>query len=344
MLGVSLAYQQVIIKEFPTPQPGPGEVRVKVMASGICRADLSLYHGKSVFNKPPGDIIVGHEPAGVVDRIGPGVSGVKEGDRVGIYLAVGCGHCHHCRSGYRMHCRQFQCIGFDLHGGDAEYIVVPEANCLRIPDEMSFVEASVSLDVVGTLYHAEKRLAISGQDDVAVFGIGPMGGGGIMVAKALGARVIAIDVLDSRLELARELGADITINSAKEDTAAVLDERIGGRPSVAIDCSGNPKAQLAALQVVDIHGRVAWVGASTETTINPREYMTRKQLSLIGSWYFNIAEYGEILHLIMGHKMPLSRLVTHYYKLEEAQEAFTLFNEHKTGKVIFTPNVEERTA
>jgi len=337
MLGVSLSYHKIIIRDFPFPEPGPGEVRVKVKASGICRADMSLYNGKSVFGKTPGNIIVGHEPTGIVDSVGSGVSRIKVGNRVGIYLAVGCGYCKHCRTGNIMHCKDFKCIGFDLHGGDAEYIVIPEGNCLKIPDEMNFIEAVVSLDVIGTLYHAEKRLGISGVDDVAIFGIGPMGGGAIMVAKALGAKVIAVDILDSRLELAKKWGADILINSTKEDVKEKIKKHVDGGVSVVIDCSGNPKAQQETLEVVAVHGRIAWVGASTETVINPRDYMTRKQLTLIGSWYFNIGEYDEICNLIRRHNMPLEKLVTHKFSLEEAEKAFTLFNEHKTGKVVFTP-------
>lgn len=336
VLGVTLAPKQVIVKEFPTPVPGAGEVRVRVEASAICRTDLTLYHGASAFNTD-NLVIVGHEPAGVVDQVGPGVTNVNEGDRVAIYLAVGCGHCTYCRAGFLMHCKRWECIGFHRHGGDAEYIVVPAANCLPIPKELDFVAAAVSLDVVGTLFNAQKRLDVSGRDTVAIFGMGPMGLGGVMVAKAFGARVIAVDVMPARLELAKAVGADAVIDAGQGDAPEQIWEMTGRGAAVTIDCSGNPRGQNDSLRSAAVFGRVAWIGASTQTTINPREMFTRKQLTLIGSWYFNIADYPEITDLIVRNRMPLERLVTHRFSLEEAEEAFTLFDQRQTGKVVFLP-------
>ncbi len=337
MLGVTLAPNQIILKEFPTPIPEAGEVRIRVEASAICRTDLTLYHDVSAFGNNE-EVIVGHEPAGIVDQVGSGARHIKEGDRVAIYLAVGCGECEYCMSGYIMHCKSMECIGFHRHGGDAEYIVVPEINCLPIPNELSFEEATISLDVIGTLFNAQKRLAVSGQDTVAIFGMGPMGLGGVMVAKAFGARVIAIDIIKDRLELASKVGADEVINGLEQNTSQTVWDLTRRGASVTIDCTGNPKAQKASLEAAGIFGRIAWVGGSTETTINPRAMLTRKQLKLIGSWYFNIADYPRITELILQNKMPLESVVTHRFPLEEAEKAFTLFDRRKTGKVIFLPH------
>jgi len=340
MLGVIFpGGKKVEVREFPIPQLKTGEVLVKIKASAICRSDMSLYYGNPVVGgeaAKTGAIIPGHEPAGQVVQIGEGVTNVKPGDRVAIYLAIGCGECSHCKSGYKMFCKEFKCIGFDLHGGDAQYMVVPQEYCMKIPDEMSYIAAAVSTDAVGTLYHAQKRLGISGRDTVVIYGIGPMGGAGIIVAKGLGATVIAVDVVEKRIELAKELGADYVINDKTQDVVKEImniTNQLGA--DAAIDCSGNQFAENNALNCVRPHGRVAFIGENTKVTIDPSNQLIRKQIVLIGSWYFPISEYEEIANFIVSKKLPVEKLVTHTFKLEEAETAFSLFDGKETQKVVF---------
>ncbi|WP_134698697.1 zinc-binding dehydrogenase [Ammoniphilus sp. YIM 78166] len=331
--------KKVEIREFEIPTPGRGEVLIKLKASAICRSDMSLYYGNSVFGDgktKSGCNVPGHEPAGEITEVGEGVAHYKPGDRVAVYLAVGCGECPHCKSGYKMFCKEFKCIGFDSHGGDADFMVVPAENCMRIPDDMSFVTAAVSTDAVGTLYHAQKRLAISGRDTLVIFGLGPMGGAGVMIAKALGATVIAVDMLDDRLEVAKELGADYTINGKNVNALEEISRITNGLGAdAAIDCSGSPHAENNALDCVKPHGRVAFIGESRETTIRPSEQLIRKQIMVIGSWYFPIFEYEEIADFIVKKGLPVEGLVTHKFKLQEAETAFRLFDERKTEKAVF---------
>lgn len=331
--------KKVEVREVPIPKPGKGEVLIKIKASAICRSDMHLYYGVSVLGgdaSKSASIIPGHEPAGQVAEIGDGVKNLKNGDRVAIYLATGCGECPDCKSGFQMFCKEFKCIGFDLHGGDAEYVVVPEQYCMKIPDEMSYVTAALSTDAIGTLYHAQKRLGISGRDTFAIFGIGPMGGAGVMVAKGLGATVIAIDSVQSRLDLAKELGADYVINISDTDALAEIKKITNGvGADAAIDCSGNKYAENNALDCVRPHGRVAFVGECDESTIKPSNQFIRKQITVIGSWYFPIGEYNEIANFIINKKLPVEKLVTHRFKLEEAETAFRLFDGRQTQKVVF---------
>ena len=150
--------KQVLVTEAEKPSAGVGDVLVKVKASAICRSDLSLYYGDAVVEgDKAGKVITGHEAAGVVMEVGVGVMAVKPGDRVAIYLAVGCGRCEHCREGNFHLCPDWGCLGFTVHGGNAEYLVVPERNCLLIPEGMGFIEAAVSTDAFGTLYSATKK-------------------------------------------------------------------------------------------------------------------------------------------------------------------------------------------
>jgi len=331
--------KEVQVTDAPEPRPGAGDALVQMKVSAICRSDMSLYYGNPIVGGDTagtGQIIPGHEPCGQVVAVGADVGNVAVGDRVAVYLGIGCGHCHYCLAGYRMLCPTWKCVGFDVNGGDADYIVVPAINCLPLPAEMSYEAGALSTDLVGTLYHAEKRLNVSGADTVVVYGLGPMGAAGAMVAKARGARVIAVDVLDARLEMARSLGVDETVNSKTDDpVASVLALTDGIGAEVAIDCSGNPAAQNAALDCAAKFGRVAFIGESRETTIRPSDQVIRKLLTLVGAWYFPINEYDEITRFIVRHELPLEQLVTHRFPIEEASDAFRMFDQRETEKAIF---------
>lgn len=337
MKGVLLpGDRRVLVETFPEPTPGAGEVVVRVRASAICRSDLSLYYGNAVVGGDrAGKVITGHEPAGVVEAVGAGVSYRKPGDRVAIHLAVGCGHCAACRAGNFHMCPRWECLGFTMDGGNAEFLRVPERNCMRIPDGMSFVAASVSTDAFGTLYSAAKKLGLSGSRTVAIFGLGPMGSAGILAAKALGARVIAIDPLEARRDFAVEMGADHVLEPDGDVVQVLRDLTDGLGVDAAIDCSGNAAAQNAALDAARGFGRVAFIGEARETTIRPSEQFLRKQLTLIGSWYFSIAEYDEIVRCAMERRVPLEKLVTHTFDLDSAPEAFRMFDARQTEKAVF---------
>lgn len=329
----------VQVVDRPDPRPGAGEVLVKTRASAICRSDMSLFYGSSVLNKDTsgkGLIVPGHEAAGQVIEAGSGVTGVQPGDRVAIHLAFGCGECRHCRSGYPYLCPTWKCLGFDVDGGDADYLVAPAANCLQLPEQLSYAAGAVMTDMVGTQYHTQKRLGVSGADTVAVFGLGPMGAAGVLVGKARGVRVIAVDVLESRLEMARHLGADEVVNSADGDPVARLRSLThGDGVDAAIDCSGNPAAQNAALDSARKHGAVAFVGESRSTTINPSDQIIRKMLTVIGGWYFPIWEWPEIVRLVVDRHVAVESMISHRARLQDAPEVFRLFDECKTEKVVF---------
>jgi propanol-preferring alcohol dehydrogenase len=335
-----LGGDKVQVMSFPDPEPGAREVVVRMKASAICRSDLYMFHGSSVLDREiTASVIPGHEACGIVEKIGRGVlkKEMEPGARVAIYLAVGCGQCSWCRQGWSILCKTWKCLGFDFDGGHAELIKVPVENCLRLPEEMSFVAGALSTDKFGGLYHCHKRLGVSARDVVAIFGLGPMGQMGALCARALGAKVIAVDILDSRLKLAKDIGADHLINSSSQDAVkeilAITDSE---GADVAIDCSGNPKAQNDALECVKRQGKVAFIGESKSTTINPSDQMIRKMLTVIGNWYFPIWEYREIGNFIVEHGLHLERLVTNSYSLDQAQAAYERFDKYETGLVVFS--------
>lgn len=335
--------RKVVLDEREIPTPAWGQVLIRTRASAICRSDMGLYTGLSniVGGEAAGSglVVPGHEPAGEVVAVGEGVEWVKVGDRVAGYLPIGCGHCEHCRAGYFMLCEGWKCLGFDVDGGDADYHMLPERNALLLPNEISFVAGALLTDMIGTQYHTQKVLGVNAGMSVAVFGMGPMGAAAVLVASALGARVVAVDILGARLEMATELGAAETVNSGSSDPVDALRKLTGGRGvEVAIDCSGAPPAQNAALDAAAKRGAVAFVGESRSTQINPSDQIIRKLLTVVGGWYFPISEWDEICRFVLDHQLPVEKLVTHTFSLDEAAEAFRAFDARETEKAVFVWN------
>jgi L-iditol 2-dehydrogenase len=331
--------KQVVVTDREVPVPRDNEVLVRTAASAICRSDMSIYYGNPLL---PGTatavspVVPGHEAAGVVEAVGAAVRGIRVGDRVASYLAVGNPLTENGLRGYPMLDDGWECFGFDLDGGDAEYFVLPEYNALPLPDGISFRAGAVMTDMIGTQYSTQKRLGVSAAHTVAVFGLGPMGAAAVLIAKAHGARVIAVDVLDSRLTQATSLGADHTVNSA--DTAAVdrIRELTGNRGAdVVIECSGNPHAQNDALDAAASLGAVAFVGESRAAEIKPSDQLIRKLLTVIGGWYFARHEWDEIVRFVTERSIPVEALISHEFSIEQAEEAFGMFDRRETEKAIF---------
>ncbi|MCC8180607.1 MAG: alcohol dehydrogenase catalytic domain-containing protein, partial [Planctomycetes bacterium] len=256
MLAAKIPAKQTIkVVEEAVPEPKPGYVLVKMKASALCRSDLHRYHGHVLFDESDEDanITPGHEPCGVVEKLGAGVTRVKVGDRVALYLGLGCGVCPDCLHGDIILCPQFGCIGFAVNGAHADYMVIPEENCLILPEKMSFIAGALATDVAGTLYTACKRLELNGTKTVAIYGCGPMGSGGILMAKGCGAKVVAIDIDDERLAMAKSLGADEIVNSKNTEPVEFVKNYTNGLGAhAAIVCAGG---------TVPLNNSLDWVRA-----------------------------------------------------------------------------------
>jgi threonine dehydrogenase-like Zn-dependent dehydrogenase len=193
------------VKEWTVSEPRGDDVLIQVKAAALCASDMSIYKGNPLIpGYPSGTFIVGHEPCGIVAQTGPDVRRVREGDRVAIIAFTSCGDCDYCRTGEPMLCAEMGVIGFTAHGGDADYLVVPERMCLPLPDAVSDVVGAISTDVLGNLYSTMNELELGADDLVAIAGCGPMGLAGVLAAAARGATVVAIDPIDSRLQIAEK--------------------------------------------------------------------------------------------------------------------------------------------
>lgn len=329
--------KQVEVRAVTVPEPGPDEVLVEIKASCICRSDLSLYYGNAVISGGDSNqFVCGHEPAGIVVKVGEAVTEFAEGDNVAVYLAVGCGACHYCRTGIHYLCAKWKCLGFTMDGGNAEFLRVPARNLLKTPKGMSHLAAAISTDAFGTLFSACRKVGVNGLSTIGIWGLGPMGAAGTLAAKAMGGRVVALDPIEERRDFAKDLGADLVLDPTAPDAADQIREFSGGEGLTgAIDCSGQTAAHNMALAAAAPMARIAFVGESAETTIKTSDHMIRKQLTVFGSWYFSIDEYADIRSLIESHKIDLERLATHTFSLNEADTAFRMFDNRETEKAVF---------
>src|SRR5438093_6787358 len=344
---VFLGNRKLELREFPDPTPGPGDVVVAMKASGMCGSDLHPY--RSVGNAAAalglgggrGPFVAGHEPCGVVAERGPGVNeaDAPTGQRVMVHHYKGCGRCKHCRVGWAQLCRQGIVVyGMTGHGGHAPFICVPAYTLVPLPESIGFPAGAAIACGTGTAYGALKRLDVSGRDTLAVFGQGPVGLSATMLGRAMGARVIAIDVVPERLTLARELGADTVINAKETDpVTAPRPPTHGEGVEASMDCTGNPDARVAAVRSAATWGRVCFVGEGNKTTFDISQDMLRRQLTIHASWTFSAVGQEECARFIAGRKLPLKSILTHRFTLEQAEDAYRLFDTQTTGKGVFVP-------
>jgi threonine dehydrogenase-like Zn-dependent dehydrogenase len=329
---VFLGNRELKIEEFPDPEPGPGEVLIRSRASGICGSDLHPYRANRTQST-----ISGHEPCGEVAALGPGVVGARVGDRVIIHHYSGCGTCKYCRIGYDQLCiHGHKTYGFGANGGNADYILVPARTLVSLPDELSFAEGAAIACGTGTAYMAVKKLDVSGRDTLAVFGQGPVGLSATLLAKAMGAWVIAVDVTDARLELAKGLGADVVLNSSEtEPIQAIRDLTYGEGADATLDCSANATARGQMVRSARVFGRACFVGEGGTVTLEPSPDIIHKHLTIYGSWTFPTVGLEECARFVVDRNVPLRRLITHRYRLDQAAEAFREFEGGATGKCVF---------
>ena len=248
-----------MIEEVKTPEPGPGEIQVKIEACGVCHTDLHAAHGDwPVRPNPP--FIPGHEGVGFVSGVGAGVTHVKEGDRVGVpWLYSACGHCDHCMGGWETLCESQRNTGYSVNGGFAEYAIADPNYVGHLPDNIPFVEIAPILCAGVTVYKGLKVTDTKPGDWVVISGVGGLGHMAVQYAKAMGRRVAAVDIDDSKLALAKQLGAEVTVNAAKTDPAAFLRKEIGGAHG-ALVTAVSVKAFEQALGMVRRGGTVSLNG------------------------------------------------------------------------------------
>jgi L-iditol 2-dehydrogenase len=331
--------QDVRLEEMPAPQIGPGELLMRVEASGICGTDLLEWYR---LHKAP--LVLGHEVAGVIVAVGEGVEGYKEGDRISAAHHVPCNTCHYCLSGHHTVCDTLRQTNFDP-GGFAEYLRLPRINVecgiFPLPDELSFEEATF-IEPLACVLRGQRLAHLQPGCSVLVIGSGVAGLLHIQLARASGAsRIIATDIVDYRLEAARSFGADIAIQ-AKEYNPAYLRQAADGRlADLVVVCSGATSAIAQALESVERGGTVLCFaptepGVSIPISVN--DLFWRNEITLTSSYGGSPGDYAAALELIRAGRIRVREMISHRLVLAETGLGFQLVAQAQDSlKVIIEP-------
>src|SRR5947207_13838144 len=331
------------LMDFPDPSPGPGDVVLEIKASGMCGSDLKFYRATGGaatlgLGKVSGPIIAGHEPCGVIAAIGGGVPERRGrvGDRVMVHHYTGCGTCEHCLTGWSQMCINGSIVyGATGHGAHARYMRVPAHTLVPLPESLSFATGAAISCGTGTAFGALRRMNLSGRDTIVIVGQGPVGLSATQLAAAMGARVIALDVSAERLQRAKEFGAWETVNPRSNDPVGAIKDLTHGGADFTLDTSSQPEGRIAAVRSAKVWGTVAFVGERNNVTIDVSPDMLRKQLTIIGSWTFSWQGQADCARFVVERKVEVDRLFTHQWKLDQAEEAYRLFDTQTTGKGVF---------
>ena len=340
-MRVSMYYsnRDLRLEEMPVPAIGPGELLVRVEASGICGSDVMEWYRAG---KVP--LVLGHEIAGEVVEVGEGVKNFRQGDRVAVTHHVPCMSCHYCETGHETVCDTLRTTSFDP-GGFSEYVRVPAINVRRgtfhLPDSVSYEEGSF-VEPVACVLRGQRQAGLRPACSVLVVGSGISGLLHVMVARALGAgRVVATDVVDFRLAAARRLGAEAVID-AREDVPARFRELNGGRGAdLVIVCAGAPQAVEQALAAVGRAGTVLFFATTKPEVSIPlavNRFFWRNEVTLTSSYAGGPADCKMALELIRAGRLPVADTITHRLPLADAGRGFDLVvNPQDSIKVIIEP-------
>ena len=307
----------IAMQEVPDPTPPHDGVVIEVRASGLCRSDLHGWDGLDADIELP--MIPGHELAGVIDAVGGDVRNWAVGDRVTVPFCCGCGVCEQCEAGNTQVCDDYFQPGFTGWGSFAQLVAIPAAdvNLVALPDDLDYPEGAILGCRFITAYRAVvQRAQLSEGEWLAVYGCGGLGLSAVMIGAAKGARVVAIDIDDTTLDLARSLGAEATVNATSQDVPGAVLELTAGGADVSIDALGNPKVAADALFSLRKLGRHVQVGLLNEgPTPLPMDAVIARELEILGSHGMAIGDYAEVFDLIAD--LDLSKLISRRLSLDE---------------------------
>jgi len=336
--------QPLVVKNVPDPTVGPGDAVIRVEGEGICRSDWHAWMGdwEWIGLKPQPPIILGHEMAGVVEEVGPGVRRVKRGDRVLVPVVWACGSCEFCLKGRHNICANMRIPGFTDNGGYGQLVRVSNAdiNLIPLPDEIDFITAAAMGCRFPTAYHGVRDQGrVRGGEWVAVHGCGGVGLSAVQIAAALGANVVAVDISDEKLAKARELGAVATVNAARENVPEAVKEITKGGAHVSVDALGIQATCLNSVLSLRKGGRHVQIGLTTQAEQGqvpiPVDMVTAMEIEFIGSLVHPQSGYDHMLEMVTSGKVDPKKLVTRTIPIEEASSVLESMTEFGTvGMVI----------
>jgi propanol-preferring alcohol dehydrogenase len=304
------------MQEIPVPQVGDTDVLVRVRAAGICHSDAHYRAGRSPVRPIP--LTLGHEVAGVVERVGARVETPRVGDRVCIHYNFSCGSCFHCSTGNEQFCPTGRMIGHFTDGGFAEYIAVPARNAIPLPAEIPFPQGATLMCASATSFHALRKSRLRAGETAAVFGIGGLGASAIQLARAFGAiEVFAVDIREEKLALARSYHA-VPVDGSRADPVEQIRRLTKGRGvDVALEVIGRPETMSQAVRCLAVMGRAVIVGIADERlSIDTYRELLGNEVELIGSNDHLLQELPGLLEMASRGILDTSRVVTRTIPLE----------------------------
>ncbi len=316
----------LVIEDVAIPRPGPGEVLVKVVACGVCHTDLHAADGDwPVRPSPP--FIPGHEVAGIVAELGPGVTELKEGDRVGVaWLHDACMRCEYCETGWETLCESQHNTGYSCDGGFADYVIAAAPFAARLPESVGFAEIAPILCAGVTTYKGLKETEARPGEWVAISGVGGLGHVAIQYAKAMGLHVAALDIAPGKLALAKAAGADLAIDARSDDAAREIVKATGGGAHGVLVTAVSPPAFSQALGAVRRKGTVALVGLPPGDFPTPIFDVVLKRITVRGSIVGTRRDLDEAIAFAAGgrvkadiHKAPLDEINTIFSRLKAGE-------------------------
>jgi len=329
--------------DFPDPTAPPGHVVIEVRAAGLCGTDLSLYHwADSIVRqyKPEPPLVMGHEFAGVVCEVGPGVTGFRVGDRVTANPMMYCGQCYYCRSGRHSICDDRPMLGLRLNGCFSRFVAVRQQNVYRLPPEASFEAAAMS-EVLCVAMHALDRVPVGPGDTVAVVGAGPLGFLVLLAARAAGAsRIImtGLGVDRERLKVATSLGAHTIAVDETNPAQRVRDLTRGLGADVVFECAGRAGGVPQALGLVRKGGRIGVLGQGYDDSSFNTALICFGEVELVGVRAYDPKVWHRSYDVLASRQLPVEALVTHRLPLEDAARGIELMTGRQGLKIMFTPS------
>jgi threonine dehydrogenase-like Zn-dependent dehydrogenase len=330
----------VELRSVPVPTPAHGEVLIRVKASTICGSDIRCIYHEHLGKGPEGyqGVIAGHEPCGQIVEVGPGCRRFKEGDRVIVYHISGCGVCNDCRRGYMISCtseKYRRAYGWQRDGGMADYMIAEEKDLIALPESLSYADGAQVACGFGTVYEGLEKIGISGDHAVLITGLGPVGLATAALCRKLGAeKIIGIDVVAERMEIAKELGlCDAVLNAGPDNVAQVRELTGGFGVERAVDCSANADARATAIRATGKWGKIVMLGEGGTVQFNPSPDIIHDQKTIYGSWVTSTCLMEVLVERLVRWNLHPADIITHRFALGCADQAYALMASGKCGKV-----------
>ncbi len=335
------------VRERPVPVPGEGEVLVKIHACGVCGSDIGRILYGSAYHYP---LVPGHEFAGTVAKMGPGVGKIHEGDPVTVFPMLPCGHCDDCQAGRYNLCRHYDYFGSRRDGGFSEYVVVPQWNLVPLPENLP-LEIAAMCEPVAVALHAIKRGMVQVGDSVGVAGMGPIGLILTRLAKLAGAsQVIAWDIDPEKIAFSKKMGNECTLDAAKGPIGAEVERLLGRQLDVIIEGTGSSGGLEACIGALKNHGRLVAMGnPGGDIHLSKTAYSSilRREITLSGTWNSDHLQgirddWETVVHMLTQDQDWFGQLISHRFPLEDGIKPLEMMAARKTFfcKVLYVMGLE----